>query len=247
MSDSKDREEFEAFCKDYFVCTKHSFNETHGEGYYQTISSDTFQGRKPARYSDVWMLFKTWKAARAIDRAEIERLKNELAQKDEEIAKLHKTLAQKSIDSIKLAKVHGTGFATATSHLAALRQQDMLDLQATIEKQKEEIASLKARIELLEHDMKSGDYEHLYAVVLQELAEAQRVPYGWQPIETAPKDCSILIYDGESVMEASWWGGYYGDPNKPGWMPANLDEEYGQYVEATHWMPLPPAPTYKKE
>ena len=82
----------------------------------------------------------------------------------------------------------------------------------------------------------------------------------WQPIETAPKDgTSILIYTtgrhwregwsdeefGEGnknpeVMEASWQP-WYSDEME-GWMPANLDEEYGRFYEATHWMPLPEPP-----
>ncbi len=66
----------------------------------------------------------------------------------------------------------------------------------------------------------------------------------WQPIETAPKDgTSILVVDhGGTVREAGWWDRWYGDTSNPGWMIANCDEEYGIYVAATHWMPLPPPP-----
>jgi hypothetical protein len=63
----------------------------------------------------------------------------------------------------------------------------------------------------------------------------------WQPIETAPKDGTrILIADfnGE-VFEVSWWDSWYSDESRPGWMPANLDEEYGKYIIAAEWMPLP--------
>lgn len=66
----------------------------------------------------------------------------------------------------------------------------------------------------------------------------------WQPIETAPKDgTAILVWDGKLVYEAEWWDAWYADSSKPGWMIANCDEEYGFYVKATHWMPLPTPPT----
>ena len=68
----------------------------------------------------------------------------------------------------------------------------------------------------------------------------------WQPIETAPKDGSpsILVADAKGwVKEASWHDAWYGDWSRPGWMIANCDEEYGCYVEATHWMPLPKPPS----
>ena len=65
----------------------------------------------------------------------------------------------------------------------------------------------------------------------------------WQPIETAPKDgASILVWDGKVVREVSWQDRWYGRTEQPGWMIANCDEEYGYYVEATHWMPLPKPP-----
>ncbi len=57
----------------------------------------------------------------------------------------------------------------------------------------------------------------------------------WQPIETAPKDgTSILLYacerdvDVYSVVEGFTFEG--------DWLT-----QFG-YVDATHWMPLPPAP-----
>lgn len=66
----------------------------------------------------------------------------------------------------------------------------------------------------------------------------------WQPIETAPKDGTLILLasiDGY-VMEASWFDAWYGDRANPGWMYANLDEEHGSYIDATHWMPLPEPP-----
>ena len=57
-----EREKFEAWCKDYFDCHSESFNLEPLFGYYNSVSSKTFYGKLAARYSDVWMLFKTWQA-----------------------------------------------------------------------------------------------------------------------------------------------------------------------------------------
>ena len=67
----------------------------------------------------------------------------------------------------------------------------------------------------------------------------------WQPIETAPKDgSSIIVCDSKIgfVCEACWWDSWYSNKNNTGWMIANCDEEYGHYIDATHWMPLPAPP-----
>jgi alkylation response protein AidB-like acyl-CoA dehydrogenase len=70
----------------------------------------------------------------------------------------------------------------------------------------------------------------------------------WQPIETAPRDgTSILVAKaGKWVREASWWDAWYANTSDQGWMPANIDEEYGSYIEPTHWMPLPEPPETAK-
>lgn len=67
---------------------------------------------------------------------------------------------------------------------------------------------------------------------------------GWMPIETAPRglDDRIIVTDGEWVGEVYWSDRWYGDRSNPGWMVANCDEEYGRYIDATHWMPLPTPP-----
>ncbi len=83
----------------------------------------------------------------------------------------------------------------------------------------------------------------------------------WQPIETAPKDGSVIDLwvtcqsDARRVPDAYWSheGFQYGpvrQDGKPGWAAANMgydgcdgyadDPEDGQ--RATHWMPLPPSP-----
>lgn len=86
----------------------------------------------------------------------------------------------------------------------------------------------------------------------------------WQPIETAPRDGREIIaflpdtgapsdYGAgdedflrlffPSVRSVVWKEDWYGDVNNPGWMPANLDEEYGEFVFPSHWLPMPDAPT----
>lgn len=66
----------------------------------------------------------------------------------------------------------------------------------------------------------------------------------WQPIDGAKKEGCILIHSTErGVVEAYWCDSWYGDKVNQGWMQANLDEEFGSYIDdATHWMPLPKAP-----
>lgn len=66
----------------------------------------------------------------------------------------------------------------------------------------------------------------------------------WQDIETAPKDGTriLIVVSGSYVMEASWHSDWYGDDTISGFMGANLDEEYGSFVQASHWQPLPPPP-----
>ena len=90
----------------------------------------------------------------------------------------------------------------------------------------------------------AGDVGTSNGNTLVEAAEMLRQKSEWQPIETAPKDGSSILValKGGEVREAEWFVRWYNDPSKPGWMPANMDEEYGHYVEPTHWMPLPKPP-----
>jgi len=60
----------------------------------------------------------------------------------------------------------------------------------------------------------------------------------WQPIETAPKDCFILLaWDGDVII--GYWDGN-------SWVPDECRDEYGNDyrtdLSPTHWMPLPEAP-----
>lgn len=60
----------------------------------------------------------------------------------------------------------------------------------------------------------------------------------WQPIETAPKDREILVYD-EGVILITLW--MEDETLGTGWW------DHGLMVPApTHWMPLPPAPSEEK-
>jgi hypothetical protein len=78
----------------------------------------------------------------------------------------------------------------------------------------------------------------------------------WQPIETAPKDGSVLLvwypigdYPSGNHVFASFVcfrgkiprGTFYGEPYRDGW----CNDHNGAYlpVEPTHWMPLPTPPT----
>ena len=72
----------------------------------------------------------------------------------------------------------------------------------------------------------------------------QRIPEGWQPIETAPKDgTSILLVNNSGVSEGSWhsdmdhgadWEGQIG--------LAGFCRADGKDQSNTHWMPLPATP-----
>lgn len=65
-------------------------------------------------------------------------------EKDEEITRLNLALANKSVDSIELAKIHGTGFATATAHLAALRKQETEQLKEQLAATERKLAEQQA-------------------------------------------------------------------------------------------------------
>lgn len=77
-------------------------------------------------------------------------------------------------------------------------------------------------------------------------AENARLAAGvaeWQPIETAPKDATLLLLWWPSRRESSALIGYYGR----GWLEGSALEWRSMaglewHKDPTHWMPLPPPP-----
>jgi hypothetical protein len=58
----------------------------------------------------------------------------------------------------------------------------------------------------------------------------------WQPIDTAPKDKRVLIYDGECVYIASYE--YDSEMEINAW----IESDNFWISNVTHWMPLPEPP-----
>lgn len=61
-----EREAFEAMVKERFVTTEYSLARAHPYGYYNTVSSDTFGGRRQPDYANVQMLWDVWDARATI-------------------------------------------------------------------------------------------------------------------------------------------------------------------------------------
>ena len=58
----------------------------------------------------------------------------------------------------------------------------------------------------------------------------------WQPIETAPKDSEILVWDGKDIWLVETEFGMYPKHNGCGCCSSSV------HYEATHWMLLPEPP-----
>ena len=74
----------------------------------------------------------------------------------------------------------------------------------------------------------------------------------WRPIDSAPKDKEILVFNGENAFPAMWREPeeYRDYGEEGGWCEARYDHGGMLYEgvdvvekQPTHWMPLPPAPT----
>lgn len=68
----------------------------------------------------------------------------------------------------------------------------------------------------------------------------------WQPIETAPKDCSDILgwAEGWSQVEMIYWDNINDSLAAPHW--ANSANGAWTDTPPTHWMPLPPTPSIEK-
>lgn len=61
----------------------------------------------------------------------------------------------------------------------------------------------------------------------------------WQPIDTAPKDQSVLLTDGVHVT----YGAFCDDPRQYWWLAdEGIDGLDFETFEPTHWMPRPAPP-----
>jgi hypothetical protein len=70
----------------------------------------------------------------------------------------------------------------------------------------------------------------------------------WQPIETAPRDGTVILgCQGWCIEVTAYHKGTQPYHRKEAWVVANDDEGYAQDFKPTHWMPLPnPNPPVKK-
>lgn len=92
--------------------------------------------------------------------------------------------------------------------------------------------------------MEMHDYQMDIAAELAELKAAQE----WQPIETAPKDGTIVLLHIPNMPAVSCTQAFYGSTFCPieqveqeeHWRNASTDHQV--YRTATHWRPLPSAP-----
>jgi hypothetical protein len=72
----------------------------------------------------------------------------------------------------------------------------------------------------------------------------------WQPIETAPKDMDIWVVGLAEIWRGScpfvWQGqaGWSNDDHR--WITTSYDDAgHALFIDAEHWMPLPPPPETK--
>lgn len=62
----------------------------------------------------------------------------------------------------------------------------------------------------------------------------------WQPIETAPRDGTIVMgWAGSRVFIGQWFDGAEGFAGVKG---ALIDGARGRWIACTHWQPLPEPP-----
>ena len=64
----------------------------------------------------------------------------------------------------------------------------------------------------------------------------------WQPIETAPRDGTVILAAHSGAVFDAWWDGV------SAWVDGTTSDITDDFVEfyPTHWMPLPEPPTQEK-
>jgi len=92
----------------------------------------------------------------------------------------------------------------------------------------------------------SDEDMHLYRAAPGTGAQPVAVPDAWQPIETAPKDGTLIVLGARNGV----WLGKYQPVYQSGYTPdnpwssllLNHDHMAERYTRPTHWQPLPAAP-----
>ena len=100
----------------------------------------------------------------------------------------------------------------------------------------EVIVMLKKRLEHYQHD---PEWRLVFSSALLHLEGAQ-ADKGWQPIETVPKDGTVILLGWDYLVTSSGvahWSEEYND-----WYAMDDRESHYYTKEPTHWMPLPDNP-----
>ena len=112
-----------------------------------------------------------------------------------------------------------------------------------IQKALDACIDLNAVLEAAEFE--SGAYPFELLQKIKAALESKAVPDGWQPIETAPKDGTMVLLYGEPYNSAGEkiYVGQWDKDSFCFWFDCC---SYGPECKATHWMPLPPPPEVEK-
>ena len=106
-----------------------------------------------------------------------------------------------------------------------------------------------AKAVLAECDTYLNQYPHMDKGYMLDAREALRKALadadgmGWQPIETAPKNQSVLLYCSAAYVPIYCGMKRYGDPSEPQFNElAWRCDSSGTFASPTHWMPIPKPP-----
>jgi hypothetical protein len=101
-------------------------------------------------------------------------------------------------------------------------------------------ADARARAAYCAQDRTSSSFQTIGEFDRREFAQAiAEARPKWRPIETAPKDKDVLVYQpSENIVISAFWqeDGYF-----HGWMNWSCRSD-GWQLAPTHWMPLPEPP-----